>query len=719
VFFSKSKFLALVLVIISFFDYGAGTSGLIAVIISSLLPWSLGYNKYFFTSGLYGFNSLLTGLGIGLFFQPSPGLFLLVGIASVTCFFLTVVFQGVLGKYGLPYLSVPFLITIWIVALSGPSLTALNISSRGIYVHNELFSLGGKLFVDLYDSLEKGIPSPFLKAYFHSLGAIFFQNHMLAGIIIATGLLIYSRITFVLSLLGFSVAYLFYLVTGIEFNALGYAYIGFNYILTAIALGGYYLIPGKVSYGWVILLLPAVVLITISAQQVFMLLRISPYSLPFNMVVLMFLYSLKLREQRPRELVETPVQMGNPENNLYLYSGNRKRFPAAFPASVSLPFFGEWTVSQGHNDEYTHKGAWQHAWDFVITGKNGKQFQGSGDFAEDYFCFGKSVIAPFPGIVAEVTDRVKDNKIGDVNTRENWGNTVIIKHSEYLYSKLSHLMHQSVTVKAGDQVIKGQILGKCGNSGRSPFPHLHFQFQATPYIGSATIRYPFGHYLLKKDILNTLETFSCPLKGQVVTNATRNDSLAKAFHFIPGQKFTVKVEPGANFTDHFGAERSFSWTVDTDVFNTTYIRSENDGSIAYLYNNGDLHYFTNFTGRKDSPLYWFFLSLYKVPMGFLANSKISDRIPVNQVYGGVLKIIQDFVSPLYIFLQVDYELTMMNSNDILSGDDLALKVLITKKIAGSNYGEYLCETRLLRENGFEVSVMVNNISFKMICRNEF
>ena len=409
IFFSKSKLLAALLLIISFFDYGAGLGGLIAIIIANLLAWALGYNRYFLVSGLYGFNALLVGLGIGLFYQPSPELFLLVAISAITCFFITIVFQGVLGKYGLPFLSVPFLVVIWIVALSGSSLTALHISERGIFTYNELYSLGGKNFVDLYNFFEDLVKSSFLKVYFHSLGAIFFQSYLLAGIIIAIGLLLYSRITFVLSLLGYSVAFLFYQIVGIEFNSMSYTFIGFNYILTAIALGGYYLIPNRISFGWIILLLPAVVLITIGTQQLFLQFRISPYSLPFNMVVLMFLYSLKLREKRAVNLVETPVQMGNPELNVYLHAGNRKRFPSAFPVSAGLPFLGEWKVSQGHNGEHTHKDAWKHAWDFIITNSGGSQFKNSGDFAEDYYCFGKNVIAPFDGTVVEAIDHIKDN----------------------------------------------------------------------------------------------------------------------------------------------------------------------------------------------------------------------------------------------------------------------------------------------------------------------
>jgi urea transporter len=62
IFFSTSKVLAVSLVIISFFDYGAGIGGFIAVAVANLLAYYLGYNTYFLKSGLYGFNSLLVGL---------------------------------------------------------------------------------------------------------------------------------------------------------------------------------------------------------------------------------------------------------------------------------------------------------------------------------------------------------------------------------------------------------------------------------------------------------------------------------------------------------------------------------------------------------------------------------------------------------------------------------------------------------------------------------
>lgn len=688
------------------------------MLIANLLAWLLGYNKYLITSGVYGFNALLTGLGIGLLYQPSLPLYLYIAITAVICFFLTIVFQGLLGKYGLPFLSVPFLLTIWIAVLSGSSLTLLHISERGIYFYNELYALGGPLFVNVYEWLEKSIGSSFFGIYFYSLGAIFFQFQLLAGIIIAIGLLIYSRITFVLSIFGYSIAYLFYIIVGIEFNSLSYTFIGFNYILTAIALGGYFLVPNRVSFGWIALLLPIVVLVTIGSQTLLLFFKLSPYSLPFNMVVLMFLYALKLRDNKSNYLVETPVQVGKPEKNFYLYAGNTKRFPAAYPISFSLPFFGEWTISQAHEGEYTHQGEWRHAWDFIISDSNGKEYRDHGNFAEDYFCYGKAVVAPADGTIVETVSNIHDNTIGDINTRNNWGNTIIIKHSDSLYSKLCHLKCKSLVVEVGDKVQQGQLLGRCGNSGRSPYPHLHFQFQATPYIGSPTIDYPFGQFLLKAKHGFQLKAFRNPQKGEAVANPVKNEIITRVLHFIPGQRLRVQAEVNSDKHRWNKLSGDYLWTVETDPYNNTYIRSESESGVGYLYNNNDLHYFTNFIGDKYTILYWFFVSLFKIPLGYLPNSQIKDHIPVNMMFGGMIKILQDFIAPLILFLRAEYRLIFREAGDILASDNIEMDVIILKKILGRTVKDYKIKIDISPDGVFTISVKFDNTRIGIKCTND-
>jgi murein DD-endopeptidase MepM/ murein hydrolase activator NlpD len=52
------------------------------------------------------------------------------------------------------------------------------------------------------------------------------------------------------------------------------------------------------------------------------------------------------------------------------------------------------------------------------------------------------------------------------------GRNVILDHGLGLYTLYSHL--QTVKVKEGDRIERGQIIGTVGKSGRATGPHLHW-----------------------------------------------------------------------------------------------------------------------------------------------------------------------------------------------------------------------------------------------------
>ena len=671
IFFSDNKIFAVILLIVSFFDVYAGLSGLMAILVSNGLAFGLGYNRINTIKGSYGFNSLLVGLGTGLWYQPGIELFVIVFIISILTFFITITLEGVLGKYGLPFLSIPFLFGIWIVALSGYDFGALGVSERGLYTANELYLIGGKSLVDLYNWWNSLDFIQSIKVYFLSLGAIFFQYNVLSGILIAIGLLFYSRIAFTLSLLGFFTAYYFYQIIGADITTLSYNYIGFNFILTSIALGGFFVVPSRYSYLWIILLLPIVVLMTLSLNRIFITFNLSIYSLPFNIIVLLFLYSLKLRINRKNRLSEVFVQQYSPEKNLYFFKNASERFLEQQYFPVSLPFWGEWTVMQGHSGEYTHKGDWKHAWDFVIEDDTKKQFSGDGSELTDYYCYNKKVLAPAAGLIQEVVDGVDDNNVGDINVNQNWGNSIVIKHTGYLYSQVSHLKPGSIKIAKGEYVKKGQVLAVCGNSGRSPYPHLHFQMQATPFIGSETLDYPLSHYILKTKAGFELKSFEKPENGDVVSNIQTNELLKKALHFIPGQTLEFTCEEGEDKDD-------IQWEVKTDVYNNSYIHCEKTNSFAYFYNDGTIHYFKNFIGNRSSYLFKFYIALFKVQTGYYKDLEITDKLPVNQTFRGWLLFLQDFVSPFFFFLRSKYTIRYKYLDNELSPSRAILKSEIRK-----------------------------------------
>lgn len=59
----------------------------------------------------------------------------------------------------------------------------------------------------------------------------------------------------------------------------------------------------------------------------------------------------------------------------------------------------------------------------------------------------------------------------------DYGNYVKIQHSDGNYTVYGHMYANSITVKAGDAVRQGQVIGKMGSSGYSTGPHLHFEIR--------------------------------------------------------------------------------------------------------------------------------------------------------------------------------------------------------------------------------------------------
>ncbi len=57
----------------------------------------------------------------------------------------------------------------------------------------------------------------------------------------------------------------------------------------------------------------------------------------------------------------------------------------------------------------------------------------------------------------------------------SYGNYVTINHGGGFVTLYAH--NSKLTVKAGDKVSKGQVIAKCGSTGNSTGPHIHFEVQ--------------------------------------------------------------------------------------------------------------------------------------------------------------------------------------------------------------------------------------------------
>jgi urea transporter len=653
IFFFNNRMVALVLLIVTFFNIIAGLCGLIAVLVAVIIARSMGFDNGLLRQGIYSFNALLAGIAIGTFFEPGPVFFVILLLASLFSLIISVVMGGWLGKYRLPFLSIPFILSFWIIHLPAGQLANLGLTQRNVFWMNEMYAVGGKYLLDFFQTVENLPINKMVTIYFKSLSSIFFQDNMLAGIFIAIALFAASRITFLLSVTGFFTAYLFARFAGTDMVSFSFYNVGANYILLAIAVGGFFTIPSLNSFIWSVVLVPLTSLLILFLSRLLTPVHLPVFSLPFSIITIIFIWFLLLRVKQGKTVLTT-IHNFSPEVNLYSYHNNISRLAGSYYFPLALPFWGEWTISQGYDGKYTHKGEWNQALDFVLTDESKKTWNQSNNQVENFFCYNKPVVSPGDGVVTELVDNIDDNEPGKVNTLQNWGNTIVIMHLPNLYSQVSHLRAGTFRVKKGDYVRKGDFLALCGNSGRSPEPHIHFQVQTTPVPGAKTTAYPLSYYLLKKGSGNQLIISSVPAEGETVSNVTTCSLLRSAFDFQPGMIFRFRYS--VNNTE----EKIEEWEVMTDAWNYKYLYCAENKSFAYFVNDGTMFSFTSFNGNRKTLLYWFYLTAYKSMLGYYPSIETSDYFPLHIVRRNRPGLwLHDFIAPFYQLVKVRYSSTQV------------------------------------------------------------
>lgn len=104
-------------------------------------------------------------------------------------------------------------------------------------------------------------------------------------------------------------------------------------------------------------------------------------------------------------------------------------------------------------------------WEYKGTAHNGVDIVKKGYMLDN-------IVAHSDGTVVEV---ISDCNVNTPNNSNNPGNMVKIDHGNGYMTRYLHLAYNTVKVKVGDKVKKGQRLGYMGNTGYSFGGHLHFE----------------------------------------------------------------------------------------------------------------------------------------------------------------------------------------------------------------------------------------------------
>jgi urea transporter/murein DD-endopeptidase MepM/ murein hydrolase activator NlpD len=673
-FFADSKVFAWLLLLSSFVNPITGISGIIATLVALLFAYWIGLDRPHISYGTYSYNALMIGMVLGAQYSFNWNFVLLLITGSILSVLFAVWFNTILYKYKLPALSLSFLVSLWLILIGMRTFGKMELSEAGLFRLNDWYAVGGNQLVQWMQLIEENQLPEFVEVYLKSLSAVFFQYNIISGTLILVGLIIWSRIAFVLSVVGFVIGYLFYLGVSGEFSQLYYSYIGFNFILTAISLGGYYLIPSRASFVLAIIAMPLIGIFISGLNGLMGVFQLPLYSLPFSITVILILMLLQQRKHFHR-LVLVTQQHFSPEKNLYQFTNEQTRFRQATSVKIRLPFYGEWHVSQGYNGNITHRENWRQALDFVVVDDLLKTYKSPGEKVTDYYCYNLPVLAPADGYVSEVIDGIEDNSIGEVDTTHNWGNTIVINHGEGIYSKLSHLYQHTLVVRKNDYVKAGQVIAHCGSSGRSPEPHLHFQMQATPYIGSATMSYPIAYFISRIKEQYAFHEFDIPKEGAHVHHPIQTTLIYDAFQFIPGKKITYEIENAQK------VKSLVTWECGVNAWNQTYLHCAKSDSYAYFVSNETVFYFTAFYGDKKAFLFDFYLAAQKILLGYYQDLIIHDSIAATVCHDQWALWIQDAIAPFYQFMKVNYQSKFSNIDNVYAPTHIVINTKVSAFIA--------------------------------------
>ncbi|WOJ94433.1 urea transporter [Congregibacter variabilis] len=519
-FFLESPLAGGLLMAATFVFPKTGLSGLAAAIVAVIVTRLFSFPDS--RRRLYILNSLLVGLSLGAFYPLDFHLVILIVAGAALAVFASAALADVFWRHErLPVLVIPFLLVAGVTAL----------------VAQEFYQLTPPM-----DSSAMG-PSwllPEANTLFCLLGATFFSVHPVVGAVVLVVMLWCSRYMALLALTAVASGQLIFMALGVSTQPPLMAWAGFNLVLTAIAVGGIYTVPGMASFSTALLAVILTALLMIAFQDLLFVHGLPLIALPYVVVTLIFLVAL-----RSRPGVVAPwlsPQPGIPEQNYERARLARIRNGEVNSVPLLLPVFGRWQIYQGFDGEHTHRAPWQHALDFFIA-EGGRSFSGSGAALEDFYCFGLPVLSPVNGQVVRVREHLTDNAPGDVDTKNNWGNFVLIRLDSGLHVLLAHLRQHSVRVKENEWIVPGKLIGSCGNSGRSAQPHVHLQVQRSARLGSATE--PFHLCSLLRHELSGVSEYllnARPKAGDSLEAAVIDPRLAMPLHLPVGRQFTYRVD---------------------------------------------------------------------------------------------------------------------------------------------------------------------------------
>lgn len=297
-----------------------GTVCLAGTIISTVTALAYRADKGMIKDGLFGFNGALIAIALVAYTSPNfttgniPNGHLCIYIVLCAVFSTLIVpaFGAILGPHKVPGLTMPFVLATW-------------------------FFLGALLqfaTIDVSNAIKPTSPSDFTGptpsytgiTWFYGItmgiAEIFFQDNWVTGVVILVGIAINSRIAALMAFMGSTMAVASAVFYGAHDEAIRDGLFGYNAALTAMALGGFFLVLNVPSFIY------ALIGILVTARVwaslgIFM----EPSGMPVLTSAFVFVTWLMLLAKNgfPGLVPVAPADATTPEDNLRRYLASQKK----------------------------------------------------------------------------------------------------------------------------------------------------------------------------------------------------------------------------------------------------------------------------------------------------------------------------------------------------------------------------------------------------------
>jgi urea transporter len=213
-----------------------GLYGLLGTAVGTATAHALGVDRARLDAGLEGFNACLVATGCAVFLGPGRiGTLLLAIGGAVVVTVVTGALAALLGAWNIPTFTIPFCLVASAITVAAPGLRPA--------AHSPAAATAGPAHLT---------PDDLWHAFFANLGQIFFMPQWYVGALLLLGVFAASRVAGAVACLGSTVGIATAWALGSPAADIAHGVMGYNAVLTAMALCGVFIAADRWSLGYAV-----------------------------------------------------------------------------------------------------------------------------------------------------------------------------------------------------------------------------------------------------------------------------------------------------------------------------------------------------------------------------------------------------------------------------------------------------------------------------------